>query len=111
MMEKKFLESHRLSRSEYTELLRKWEDRETAELLRNEAVRLRKQYYGTKVFTRGLIEFTNFCKNNCYYCGIRSGNRNAQRYRLTEEEILECCRNGYVLGYRTFVLQGGEEKI
>ena len=58
---------------------------------------------------RGLIEFTNFCKNNCYYCGIRRDNKNASRYRLTEEEILSCCKNGYELGFRTFVLQGGED--
>ena len=72
-------------------------------------MRLRKQYYGNKVYTRGLIEFTNYCKNNCYYCGIRRDNRHIERYRLTEEEILGCCRQGYQLGYRTFVLQGGED--
>ena len=65
--------------------------------------------YGKQVFIRGLIEFTNYCRNNCYYCGIRNGNRNAQRYRLTKEEILDCCANGYELGFRTFVLQGGED--
>ena len=79
------------------------------EVLKSEAVKLRKKYYGDKVFTRGLIEFTNYCKNNCYYCGIRKGNHNAQRYRLTKEEILECCKQGYELGFRTFVLQGGED--
>lgn len=68
-----------------------------------------KKYYGTDVYTRGLIEFTNYCRNDCYYCGIRNGNRNAQRYRLTKEEILDCCANGYELGFRTFVLQGGED--
>ena len=67
------------------------------------------KYYGNKVYMRGLIEFTNFCKNNCYYCGIRRDNKNASRYRLTEEEILDCCKNGYELGFRTFVLQGGED--
>ena len=91
------------------ELLRYWEDKETVERLREEAVKLRREYYGNKVFTRGLIEFTNYCKNNCYYCGIRAGNIHAERYRLTREEILACCRNGYGLGYRTFVLQGGED--
>ena len=65
--------------------------------------------YGKQVFIRGLIEFTNYCRNNCYYCGIRNGNRNAQRYRLTKEELLDCCANGYELGFRTFVLQGGED--
>ena len=103
-----FLESHCLSKEEYRELLSYWEDKETESLLKEEAVRLRKQYYGNKVYTRGLIEFTNYCKNNCYYCGIRRDNRHIERYRLTEEEILGCCRQGYQLGYRTFVLQGGE---
>lgn len=105
----KFLELHRLSKSEYEELLGCWQDRETAARLKAEAVRLRKQHYGNKVFTRGLIEFTNYCKNNCNYCGIRCGNSNVDRYRLTHDEILECCRSGYELGYRTFVLQGGED--
>ena len=70
---------------------------------------VRKEYYGNEVYLRGLIEFTNYCKNNCYYCGIRRGNKNAERYRLSKEEILECCADGYRLGFRTFVLQGGED--
>ena len=65
--------------------------------------------YGKKIYIRGLIEFTNYCKNNCYYCGIQRENRNAQRYRLSEEDILACCKEGYALGFRTFVLQGGED--
>ena len=105
----KFLELHTLSKSEYLELLQYWENEEVVKRLRTEAVRLRKQYYGDKVFTRGLIEFTNYCKNNCYYCGIRNGNCHVDRYRLTEDEILECCQTGYELGYHTFVLQGGED--
>ena len=64
---------------------------------------------GRQIFVRGLIEFTNYCKNDCYYCGIRRSNKNAARYRLTQEEILECCHAGYGLGFRTFVLQGGED--
>lgn len=66
-------------------------------------------YYGKEIFVRGLIEFTNYCKNDCYYCGIRHGNHNAQRYRLSDEQIFECCDTGYELGFRTFVLQGGED--
>ena len=65
--------------------------------------------FGRQIFVRGLIEFTNYCKNDCYYCGIRRSNKNAARYRLMQEEILECCRAGYGLGFRTFVLQGGED--
>lgn len=67
------------------------------------------EYYGNKIYIRGLIEFTNYCKNNCYYCGIRRGNSNLTRYRLTKNEILMCTDNGYKLGFRTFVLQGGED--
>lgn len=73
------------------------------------ADRVRRAQYGTDVFIRGLIEFTNYCKNDCYYCGIRHGNRKAARYRLTQEQILACCAEGYALGFRTFVLQGGED--
>ena len=62
-----------------------------------------------EIYLRGLIEFTNYCKNNCYYCGIRCGNANADRYRLTEEEILSCCETGEKIGFKTFVLQGGED--
>ena len=74
-----------------------------------EADRVRRAVYGTDVYLRGLIEVTNFCKNNCYYCGIRWDNHNVSRYRLSKEEILSCCAEGYSLGYRTFVLQGGED--
>ena len=105
----KLIELHNLSKAEYLELLQYREDEEAVGRLQAEAVRLRKQYYGIKVFTRGLIKFTNYCKNNCYYCGIRRGNPHVNRYRLTRDEILECCRQGYGLGYRTFVLQGGED--
>jgi biotin synthase len=69
----------------------------------------REKYYGKKVFFRGLIEFSSYCKNDCYYCGIRCGNKNAARYRLSPEEIMDCCVQGYKLGFRTFVLQGGED--
>ena len=70
---------------------------------------VRRSVYNDEVFLRGLIEFTNYCKNNCRYCGIRGGNGNAERYRLTKEEILDCCKEGHKLGFRTFVLQGGED--
>ena len=73
------------------------------------AVITRKKYYGNKVFMRGLIEFTNYWKNDCYYCGIRRSNNNISRYRLTLEDIMDCADLGYKLGYRTFVLQGGED--
>ena len=82
---------------------------EDREYLFARARRQAQAVYGRAVFVRGLIEFTSFCKNNCYYCGIRRGNSQASRYRLTEEEIMECCREGYALGFRTFVLQGGED--
>ena len=74
------------------------------ELAREEAL----ARFGNKIFIRGLIEITNRCRNNCYYCGIRKENRNITRYELTQEEILSCCHEGYRLGFRTFVLQGGE---
>lgn len=73
------------------------------------ADQVRREHYGTDVFLRGLIEFTNYCRNDCYYCGIRRSNRCAERYRLTPEQILSCCENGYAMGFRTFVLQGGED--
>lgn len=79
------------------------------EYLYKKAREIREAYYGKEVYLRGLIEFTNYCKNDCRYCGIRRSNANADRYRLTKEEILECCRKGYELGFRTFVLQGGED--
>lgn len=70
---------------------------------------LKIKHFGKSIYVRGLIEFTNYCKNNCFYCGIRCDNKNALRYRLTKKQILDCCNNGYNLGFRTFVLQGGED--
>lgn len=67
------------------------------------------RHYRHDIYIRGLIEFTNYCKNDCYYCGIRRSNPNARRYRLSKEDILSCCKEGYELGFRTFVLQGGED--
>ena len=83
--------------------------KEDAEYLYRNADEVRREHYGTDVYIRGLIEFTNYCRNDCLYCGIRRSNTRAQRYRLTTEEILDCCDKGYLLGFRTFVLQGGED--
>lgn len=105
----KLIADHELSEAEYVALIRQAGNPETTRLLAEEAVRLRKLYYGNQVYTRGLIEFTNYCKNDCYYCGIRKGNHKTERYRLTKEEILDCCEQGHELGFRTFVLQGGED--
>ena len=74
-----------------------------------EADAVRQRFYGKQVYLRGLIEFTNYCKNNCLYCGLRAKNSLISRYRLSKEDILSCCAQGYALGYRTFVLQGGED--
>lgn len=82
---------------------------EAAQYLFEHARNVRHQYYGHDIYIRGLIEFTNYCRNDCYYCGIRKSNGNVRRYRLTEDDILTCCSRGYNLGFRTFVLQGGED--
>ena len=85
------------------------EDGEADRYLARRAAAVRDRVYGKEVFIRGLIEFTNYCRNDCNYCGIRRSNRNCSRYRLTQEQILGCCEAGYGLGFRTFVLQGGED--
>lgn len=95
-----------LSDAEFKKLLTT--DKYDAALFKS-ADEIRRRHYGTDVYIRGLIEISNYCKNNCYYCGIRCGNKGAVRYRLTKDEILECCREGYELGFRTFVMQGGED--
>ena len=82
---------------------------EGTEALREAADAVRREQYGTDVYLRGLIEFTNYCRNDCLYCGIRRSNPHVSRYRLTQEEILQCCEEGHALGFRTFVLQGGED--
>lgn len=94
---------------EQLEYLLTTENKDCLEMLREEAVQTAQKIYGNQVFIRGLIEFTNYCKNDCYYCGIRRSNHCADRYRLTKEEILSCTDTGYELGFRTFVLQGGED--
>ena len=84
-------------------------DEENSSYLFEKARIRQKEHFDHKVYTRGLIELTNYCKNDCYYCGIRRSNRNIDRYRLTKEQVLSCCKVGYPLGFRTFVLQGGED--
>ncbi len=99
-----------LSREEYAELIANHSEKDT-EYLSKLAVKQRRRYYGNDIFIRGLIEFTNYCRNDCLYCGIRRSNKNAERYRLTTKQIIECCDTGYNLGFRTFVLQGGEDSF
>ena len=101
-------ESHSLTTEEYEALLRD-RDGETAALLAELAVQTSKSIYGNEVFSRGLIEISNICKNDCLYCGIRRSNKNCSRYRLEPELILACADEGYTLGFRTIVLQGGED--
>ena len=97
-----------LDREQWIQLLSERSE-ETDQYARDLGNKVRQQIYGNDIYVRGLVEFTNYCKNDCYYCGIRRSNKNAQRYRLTEEDILLCCQQGYELGFRTFVLQGGED--
>ncbi len=87
------------------------ENNSNDEYLFESADKIRKQIYGKDVYIRGLIELSNYCKNNCLYCGIRRDNHKINRYRLTEQDILLCCDTGYELGFRTFVLQGGEDSF
>lgn len=101
-------ETHSLSLPEYEELVRE-RDPEAAALLAERAVRVRREIYGNAVYVRGLIEISNICKNDCLYCGIRRSNPNCDRYRLSPEDIFACAEEGYELGFRTFVLQGGED--
>ena len=103
---KKLKETHNLADFEFKELI---ETDRYDEELKKEADKVRKEIYGNKVYIRGLIEYSNYCKCNCLYCGIRRDNKKADRYRLTKEEILMSCAGGYELGFRTFVLQGGED--
>ena len=84
-------------------------DAEILRYINKQAQEVALRHFGNKIYIRGLIEVSNCCRNNCYYCGIRKGNPNIERYRLNLESILDCCRQGYKLGFRTFVLQGGED--
>ncbi|MBQ2594473.1 MAG: [Candidatus Riflebacteria bacterium] len=102
----KLYNDHNLSDDELIQII---ETNELDNELHISADKIRREIYGDKVFIRGLIEFSNYCKNNCYYCGIRRDNKKAVRYRLSKEQILNCCKEGYSLGFRTFVLQSGED--
>lgn len=104
----KLYEESNLSDNELIKLIENITD-EDLEYLNKKARQKADEYYGKSVYVRGLIEFTNYCKNDCYYCGIRASNKCADRYRLTKSQILDCCKQGYDLGFRTFVLQGGED--
>lgn len=104
----KLAQNHSLSTHEYLTLLTTICDEEIAYLAKC-ARDVAQRIYGNKIFIRGLIEISNICKNDCYYCGIRKSNKNCERYRLSEDEILSCCDEGYALGFRTFVMQGGED--
>jgi len=104
----KLRDTQTLSKNEWIRLI-DGRTPELADYLFENAREVRITHYGHNVYVRGLIEFTNYCRNDCYYCGIRKSNLNAHRYRLTKEEILNCCKTGYELGFRTFVLQGGED--
>ena len=101
-------DNHDLTDKEYLTLLGDMTSDEEVYLYRR-AEELRQSIYGREVYLRGLIEISNYCRNDCYYCGIRRSNRCADRYRLTQEQIMDCCQVGYELGFRTFVLQGGED--
>lgn len=104
----KLIDGNALTTEEY-ELLIRERDEELTALLREKAVEKRRAIYGNTVFVRGLIEIGNICKNDCFYCGLRKSNFRCDRYRLTAEEILSCADEGAALGFRTFVLQGGED--
>ena len=97
-----------LDHNEFKQLI-EYHDEEDKEYLFKLARKVRESEYGKDVYIRGLIEFTNYCRNDCYYCGIRRSNANACRYRLDKDTILNCTKEGYRLGFRTFVLQGGED--
>ena len=104
----KLAEEHTLTDAEYFDLIDK-RTPELAERLAERAVAARQPIYGTTVFTRGLVEISNYCKNDCLYCGIRRSNRAVERYRLDPDTIVACAQEGYELGFRTIVLQGGED--
>ena len=104
----KLKNEHRLDIKDYEYLLAN-RDENLMDLAASYAREFQQEYYGNKVFIRGLIEFTNFCKNDCLYCGIRRSNQKCERYRLSKDTIIACAKEGYDLGFRTIVLQGGED--
>ncbi len=104
----KLQKQHSLSLEEYEALISFYNE-ENAGVLARLARQEREKIYGRDIFIRGLIEISNYCKNDCFYCGIRRSNGACERYRLSEAEMLQCCKEGYELGFRTFVLQGGED--
>lgn len=104
----RLIQNHTLSEEEYRLLIEN-ADADIRERLAEAARAECERVYGKKVFLRGLIEIGNICKNDCLYCGIRRGNKTVKRYRLTKEDILACAAEGHRLGFRTFVLQGGED--
>ena len=104
----KLREERTLRPEEFRQLLTEC-DGESLRYINKQAQEVSLRHFGNRIFIRGLIEVSNCCRNNCYYCGIRKGNPNLERYRLSTENILNCCKQGYGLGFRTFVLQGGED--
>jgi biotin synthase len=105
----KLYATNSLTKEEIIEVLRHLDEADHKAVLFDYAHKTRLAHYGPRVFMRGLVEFSNYCKQDCLYCGIRASNRKVDRYRLTPQDILECCTEGYELGYRTFVLQSGED--
>lgn len=101
-------QNRKLSENEWQRLFTEY-DEEDVSLARSLARKIALERFGKRLWFRGIVEFSNICKQNCLYCGIRRDNHRVCRYRLTPEEILDCCREGYEGGFRTFVLQGGED--
>ena len=98
-----------LDRQQWIALLESYTDEDRA-YAAHKAAQTAVRVFGKEIFIRGIVEFSNVCRNDCYYCGIRKSNANCERYRLTKEQILDCCDAGYEYGFRTFVLQSGEDK-
>lgn len=106
----KLQETNHLTKEEWVTVIQGRSEK-TAEYVFEKARKVREKHYGKDVYLRGLVEFTNYCKNDCLYCGLRRSNKKVSRYRLEKEDILQCCAQGYQLGFRTFVLQGGEDSV